>query len=1213
MKKFLIVSSVALALLIAWSLNLRASETRVLLWNGEGGDFSWQNGTLNSSQPHGGQYCFEGSPTQYNPPVVRMFGSSNWRINLSSYDEIQFYAKSSAAGQKINFYVNAWNGKSNVVDIDPYIDGGKLDTTYRLVRIPISALKNPSYNLGIVESFYFGTSSPDHKIYIDDIYAVSADSAGANLNSAPSSNNPTNTNQNQVTPTDAAGGSFKTKTSLWDGESGISGSANGTLSTQAHSGSYSFEGSPTYSPPVVRMVGLSTWRIDLSSYDEIQFYAKSSVAGKKISFSVGAWNGKSNAVDIDSYIDGGKLDMTYRLVRIPISVLKTTDYKLALVESFYFNTSPLPGYKIYIDDISAVGNNVVAPVAAKPVSSNSNPTTTTDVIYDSVAPIEAVLPPVGQIAGSTNVTSNSVDLSFRPVNSAKTIKVYVAPEPVSEANGSLKKQILVATIPASTSAYRLDHLSASTEVFIRVENLDDSGKVLAGFNLHIRTIGGPRAKLATPLREVHLVSPNILELVFENKNVYSYSANSADNNAIDNGATQLIGSTGPSLQAGPWVVTRADGKKINVDTAYRHSIPVWMSDITKAGQIDVDHHIYLVLNEPVGSSEVLKIKGPKNTDFILPFSDNYLETTVIQLNQVGYSPKASRRYAYVSAWLGSGGALPLTNFPATAEVLVQSANPLQLPSKALTWLSIAVRSGSDSDAGAPVGEINLANLAPSDSAIYRVKIPGVGVSWPTKVSNRAVEQAFDIIVKGLYFNRWGRVLQQPWTNLGPRPADHPFVFTSESTNFLGENSAFTAKDPKTGQRPLSGGHHDAADNDQRVFHFQVPMMLMRAYELKPTAFRDSQTNIPESGNGIPDLLDEALYSLKGWGQLQEADGGVRAGVESYLEGTNTLWADQQTQPFWTWAREPYHTMRFAGLFAQAARLVAPFDKAKSTELTDRAVRAYNYAYSHGVTEASKGGILFATSELYRLTGDKKYQAMFEKIWQANISYGKYAPGVVTGLYQPAYFLAPIQPIMSDFIVDYWAGAGANATYRSQAVDKLKSLADQAVSAVDKNHAHRNGRPVGWDPTWGQGMISGRYVRDIWYYLQMANPTDRQKYIDAISLSADYVLGANPSGMIYVTGLGSRHTEYPLHFDSDASIRAGGEAAPGISVFGPVGAVPARVYYDFGLNTFYPSFPQHPIMLRYADLPSFVRTNEFSVHETMAPNAELLGVLYGLGK
>ena len=38
--------------------------------------------------------------------------------------------------------------------------------------------------------------------------------------------------------------------------------------------------------------------------------------------------------------------------------------------------------------------------------------------------------------------------------------------------------------------------------------------------------------------------------------------------------------------------------------------------------------------------------------------------------------------------------------------------------------------------------------------------------------------------------------------------------------------------------------------------------------------------LPESGNGLPDFLDEALYSLPLWEGLQEQDGGVRAGTET---------------------------------------------------------------------------------------------------------------------------------------------------------------------------------------------------------------------------------------------------------------------------------------------------------------------------------------------
>src|SRR5690606_5272343 len=94
--------------------------------------------------------------------------------------------------------------------------------------------------------------------------------------------------------------------------------------------------------------------------------------------------------------------------------------------------------------------------------------------------------------------------------------------------------------------------------------------------------------------------------------------------------------------------------------------------------LDVDHIIYLDLAEPVGSQEILRIQGPTvprspvdyTLDILTPFSDKYIEASSIQVNQVGYSPRARRRYAYISGWMGDGGALNLGNFPNTGNMLL---------------------------------------------------------------------------------------------------------------------------------------------------------------------------------------------------------------------------------------------------------------------------------------------------------------------------------------------------------------------------------------------------------------------------------------------------------------------------------------------------------------------------------------------------------------
>src|SRR5690606_13123966 len=101
---------------------------------------------------------------------------------------------------------------------------------------------------------------------------------------------------------------------------------------------------------------------------------------------------------------------------------------------------------------------------------------------------------------------------------------------------------------------------------------------------------------------------------------------------------------------------------IEVVEVHRRTVPsgVWKMDLTTDAPgvpdfgttriVDADHHVYLVLDENIGSRDILSIEGPNGLQFVLPFSDKYLETTVIQLNQVGYNPNATERYAYVSGW-----------------------------------------------------------------------------------------------------------------------------------------------------------------------------------------------------------------------------------------------------------------------------------------------------------------------------------------------------------------------------------------------------------------------------------------------------------------------------------------------------------------------------------------------------------------------------------
>jgi endoglucanase len=251
--------------------------------------------------------------------------------------------------------------------------------------------------------------------------------------------------------------------------------------------------------------------------------------------------------------------------------------------------------------------------------------------------------------------------------------------------------------------------------------------------------------------------------------------------------------------------------------------------------------------------------------------------------------------------MGDGGGLSLSGFPSTADVLIQPTDYMAQRTVALDNTPITLRSSFDAESGAPVDQINLASLPAAEGVRYRVQIAGVGVSWATAVSEEAAYKAYYVSARGMYQNRWAGDLRLEDTEYD-RPQDHvdrpdgtPTVYTGEQADWTQMNPAST---PLTGARDVVGGHHDAGDFDLRATHTTIPQLLMRSYELNPAAHADGELAIPESGNGVPDLLDEALWNIQSWEALQESDGGVRAGVENveYLGGDSLLGCRVGAQP-----------------------------------------------------------------------------------------------------------------------------------------------------------------------------------------------------------------------------------------------------------------------------------------------------------------------------
>ncbi len=154
---------------------------------------------------------------------------------------------------------------------------------------------------------------------------------------------------------------------------------------------------------------------------------------------------------------------------------------------------------------------------------------------------------------------------------------------------------------------------------------------------------------------------------------------------------------------------------------------------------------------------------------------------------------------------------------------------------------------SDPVSGDDVWEADFTPL--HQSGRYKLVVDGVGESFPFEVREDIYDNRFRDAVRFYFLQRCGLALTP----------QHAGPFAREACH-LGDRQALTRDG--TEQRDVSGGWHDAGDGNKYAAWVRYPLfMMLDLYNLRPTAFRDKQLNIPEAGNGIPDLLDEARWEL----------------------------------------------------------------------------------------------------------------------------------------------------------------------------------------------------------------------------------------------------------------------------------------------------------------------------------------------------------------
>lgn len=429
-----------------------------------------------------------------------------------------------------------------------------------------------------------------------------------------------------------------------------------------------------------------------------------------------------------------------------------------------------------------------------------------------------------------------------------------------------------------------------------------------------------------------------------------------------------------------------------------------------------------------------------------------------------------------------------------------------------------------------------------------IVIAGNKQSYPFSIEKNAMQAVAIASLKAFYYQRMSIPLQEKYAGRWARPEGHP------DTIVYIHGSAATTQRPEGTIIKSPGGWYDAGDYNKYIVNSGITVAtLLSAYEDFSSYFNAVKTNIPESNDKIPDVLNEALYNIRWMLTMQDPyDGGV------YTKCTNAnfdaiVMPDKATEKRYVVQKSTAAALDLAAVCAQASRIFSKYKKqlpGLSDSCLNAAVRAWQWAEKnpkilYRQNEMNKkfqpaintGGygdfrlddeFFWAACELYATTGKENYRKAFDTAARPAFSLPSWNNVHALGVYTLLRLPAAKQPAGIQTMLDIVIG------FADSISNNVKTSAFATVMGGSKR-----------DFNWGSNSNAANQGIVL---INAYNITLNKKYLHAALTNLDYIMGRNATGYCFVTGFGTKSTLYPHHRPSMAD---GIEApVPGLLAGGP---------------------------------------------------------------
>lgn len=546
----------------------------------------------------------------------------------------------------------------------------------------------------------------------------------------------------------------------------------------------------------------------------------------------------------------------------------------------------------------------------------------------------------------------------------------------------------------------------------------------------------------------------------------------------------------PSLQSGNYVTVTTDWQHVRVP----------LKDLIPEGSVfDLNQVFTLSFGSANNNAQQLWLNDVKFTS-----PDPERSAAFIKVNQLGYGILAEK-YALISGYADELKAADRTTF----RVKRASDNAVVYTGK------LKLTHDHDPQSGERIFEANFTPLLRPGTYYISVAAPGVADSLPFRIGTGLYQPLVVDAARYFYYQRQGIALDAAHAGVYTRGVGHPQDATAPF--------ASGANPP----RDVSQGWYDAGDYGKYVNAGAVAAStLLWAYHLFPHQFKDSQLNIPESGNGVPDILDEVKWELDFILKMQDQTSG---GFYHMVQPTGLAAPDndpsrrviEDSRGSQANVRPTDDAASAAAVLAEASLAFKKFDPAYATALLTAARRGWDYLASnpggvgpvpgpYGISD-DRADRLWAAAALYRATGEEQFNRYFLDNYQnfASVWDGsRDNPGGVGNQAQAAF-------------LDYMQSPRPDATAKSWFATKFAAWREPVLTRAEQGPWRNSLLDI--DYYWGSHGV----VLNVMHVLTAGtivlgdhNLLNALRVARAAQSAINYILGVNPLRLSYVSGVGA---------------------------------------------------------------------------------------------